>query len=93
MAGPDPHRRSHTWAWVRKHVVLSPDGHGLGPAPYTIEDNDDSFLDATDVAGIYRRRIDRLQQAGSRRRLRAILRRGAGRNVVLRLHLSICNPQ
>ena len=35
-----------------KHVVLSPDGHGLGPAPYEIEDNQDSFLDATDMVFI-----------------------------------------
>jgi carboxypeptidase C (cathepsin A) len=31
-----------------RHVVLTDDGHGL-PAPYTIEDNNDSFLDATDM--------------------------------------------
>ena len=35
-----------------RHVVLSPDGHGLGPAPYAIEDNEDSFLDATDMVFI-----------------------------------------
>ncbi len=35
-----------------KHVVLAPDGHGLGPAPYEIEDNQDSFLDATDMVFI-----------------------------------------
>ncbi len=35
-----------------KHAVLAPDGHGLGPAPYAIEDNDDSFLDATDMVFI-----------------------------------------
>jgi carboxypeptidase C (cathepsin A) len=35
-----------------KHVVLSPDGHGLGPAPYEISDNEDSFLDATDMVFI-----------------------------------------
>jgi carboxypeptidase C (cathepsin A) len=29
-------------------VVLTPDGHGM-PAPYTIKDNEDSFLDATDL--------------------------------------------
>jgi carboxypeptidase C (cathepsin A) len=32
--------------------VLAPDGHGLGPAPYSIEDNEDSFLDATDMVFI-----------------------------------------
>jgi carboxypeptidase C (cathepsin A) len=31
-----------------KRVVLTPDGHGL-PAPYKITDNEDSFLDATDM--------------------------------------------
>jgi carboxypeptidase C (cathepsin A) len=31
-----------------RHVVLTDDGHGM-PAPYTIEDNNDSFLDATDM--------------------------------------------
>jgi carboxypeptidase C (cathepsin A) len=31
-----------------KEVVLTDDGHGM-PAPYTIKDNDDSFLDATDL--------------------------------------------
>ena len=31
-----------------RRVVLTPDGHGM-PAPYTITDNDDSFLDATDL--------------------------------------------
>jgi carboxypeptidase C (cathepsin A) len=31
-----------------KRVVLSPDGHGL-PAPYKITDNEDSFLDETDM--------------------------------------------
>jgi len=31
-----------------KRVVLSPDGHGL-PAPYRITDNEDSFLDETDM--------------------------------------------
>ncbi|HEX5439004.1 MAG TPA: hypothetical protein VFW98_17765 [Gemmatimonadaceae bacterium] len=34
-----------------KHVVLTPDGHGM-PAPYTIADNNDSFLDATDLVFI-----------------------------------------
>src|ERR1700683_2788114 len=31
-----------------KRVVLTPDGHGM-PAPYQIVDNEDSFLDATDI--------------------------------------------
>jgi len=31
-----------------QRVVLTPDGHGM-PAPYTTVDNDDSFLDATDL--------------------------------------------
>lgn len=31
-----------------EEVVLTPDGHGM-PAPYSIKDNDDSFLDATDL--------------------------------------------
>lgn len=31
-----------------KEVVLTPDGHGMA-APYTIKDNEDSFLDATDL--------------------------------------------
>jgi carboxypeptidase C (cathepsin A) len=31
-----------------KRVVLTPDGHGM-PAPYSITDNEDSFLDATDL--------------------------------------------
>jgi carboxypeptidase C (cathepsin A) len=31
-----------------KRVVLTPDGHGL-PAPYRTTDNEDSFLDATDM--------------------------------------------
>lgn len=31
-----------------RRVVLAPDGHGM-PAPYTVEDNRDSFLDATDL--------------------------------------------
>ena len=31
-----------------KRVVLTPDGHGM-PAPYTIVDNEDSFLDTTDL--------------------------------------------
>ncbi len=31
-----------------RRVVLQPDGHGM-PAPYRIEDNRDSFLDATDM--------------------------------------------
>src|SRR5271168_2538032 len=35
-----------------RHVVLAPDGHGLGPAPYEISDNEDSFLDATDMVFI-----------------------------------------
>jgi carboxypeptidase C (cathepsin A) len=34
-----------------KRVVLTPDGHGM-PAPYTITDNEDSFLDATDLVFI-----------------------------------------
>src|SRR6185437_3602597 len=34
-----------------KRVVLTPDGHGM-PAPYSIEDNQDSFLDATDLVFI-----------------------------------------
>lgn len=34
-----------------KRVVLTPDGHGM-PAPYTITDNGDSFLDATDLVFI-----------------------------------------
>ncbi|HVA56439.1 MAG: hypothetical protein WBQ26_13800 [Gemmatimonadaceae bacterium] len=29
-------------------VVLTPDGHGM-PAPYRVKDNEDSFLDATDL--------------------------------------------
>jgi carboxypeptidase C (cathepsin A) len=31
-----------------RRVVLTPDGHGM-PAPYTTTDNEDSFLDATDL--------------------------------------------
>ena len=31
-----------------RRVVLTPDGHGM-PAPYSMEDNEDSFLDATDL--------------------------------------------
>src|SRR5579884_1381896 len=31
-----------------RRVVLTPDGHGM-PAPYEVEDNRDSFLDATDM--------------------------------------------
>ncbi|MGC1483578.1 MAG: hypothetical protein WA789_07295 [Candidatus Acidiferrum sp.] len=34
-----------------ERVVLSADGHGM-PAPYTITDNEDSFLDATDLVFI-----------------------------------------
>ena len=34
-----------------KRVVLTPDGHGM-PAPYTVVDNEDSFLDATDLVFI-----------------------------------------
>jgi carboxypeptidase C (cathepsin A) len=34
-----------------KKVVLTPDGHGM-PAPYSITDNSDSFLDATDLVFI-----------------------------------------
>jgi len=34
-----------------RRVVLTPDGHGM-PAPYAIADNDDSFLDATDLVFI-----------------------------------------
>lgn len=34
-----------------KRVVLTDDGHGM-PAPYRITDNDDSFLDATDLVFI-----------------------------------------
>jgi len=34
-----------------KRVVLTPDGHGM-PAPYSIVDNEDSFLDATDLVFI-----------------------------------------
>ncbi|HUJ32699.1 MAG TPA: hypothetical protein VLY23_15565 [Candidatus Acidoferrum sp.] len=31
-----------------KRPVLAPDGHGM-PAPYSVTDNEDSFLDATDL--------------------------------------------
>ena len=31
--------------------MLTPDGHGL-PAPYILEDNSDSYLDATDMVFI-----------------------------------------
>ncbi len=34
-----------------ERVVLTDDGHGM-PAPYTITDNEDSFLDATDLVFI-----------------------------------------
>jgi carboxypeptidase C (cathepsin A) len=34
-----------------KRVVLTPDGHGM-PAPYSVVDNEDSFLDATDLVFI-----------------------------------------
>ena len=34
-----------------KRVILTPDGHGM-PAPYTIVDNEDSFLDSTDLVFI-----------------------------------------
>src|SRR6516165_2740811 len=34
-----------------KRVVLTLDGHGM-PAPYTVVDNEDSFLDATDLVFI-----------------------------------------
>jgi len=34
-----------------RRVVLTADGHGM-PAPYTVTDNEDSFLDATDLVFI-----------------------------------------
>jgi carboxypeptidase C (cathepsin A) len=34
-----------------RRVALTPDGHGL-PAPYTLVDNEESFLDATDLVFI-----------------------------------------
>jgi carboxypeptidase C (cathepsin A) len=34
-----------------KRVVLTPDGHGM-PAPYSVVENEDSFLDATDLVFI-----------------------------------------
>src|SRR5581483_5060959 len=34
-----------------RRVALEPDGHGM-PAPYVVEDNRDSFLDATDMVFI-----------------------------------------
>src|ERR1051326_7244081 len=34
-----------------RRVALTPDGHGM-PAPYTIADNDESYLDATDMVFI-----------------------------------------
>ncbi len=34
-----------------RRVVLTPDGHGM-PAPYSVVDNEDSFLDATDLVFI-----------------------------------------
>jgi carboxypeptidase C (cathepsin A) len=34
-----------------RRVVLTPDGHGM-PAPYTIVDNEESYLDATDMVFI-----------------------------------------
>jgi len=34
-----------------RRVVLTPDGHGM-PAPYTTTDNEDSFMDATDLVFI-----------------------------------------
>jgi carboxypeptidase C (cathepsin A) len=34
-----------------KRIVLTDDGHGM-PAPYSIVDNTDSFLDATDMVFI-----------------------------------------
>ena len=34
-----------------RRVVLTPDGHGM-PAPYQVVDNEDSFLDATDLVFI-----------------------------------------
>jgi carboxypeptidase C (cathepsin A) len=34
-----------------EEVVLTPDGHGM-PAPYSVKDNEDSFLDATDLVFI-----------------------------------------
>ncbi len=34
-----------------RRVVLTPDGHGM-PAPYSITDNEDSFLDSTDIVFI-----------------------------------------
>src|SRR5882724_53068 len=34
-----------------KRVVLTPDGHGM-PAPYSVVDNEDSFLDAADLVFI-----------------------------------------
>ena len=34
-----------------RRAVLTPDGHGM-PAPYTVVDNEDSFLDATDLVFI-----------------------------------------
>src|SRR5947208_14921184 len=34
-----------------RRVVLTADGHGM-PAPYTVTDNEDSFLDASDLVFI-----------------------------------------
>ena len=50
-AAPDRHRFSCIWDLVQERVVLTPDGHGM-PAPYSITDNEDSFLDATDIVFI-----------------------------------------
>ncbi len=73
-----------------KRIALSDDGHGMA-APYSIVDNNDSFLDATDMVFIDAVSTGYSRAAGPE--CDAILRDRAGRHHFLGLHLSIRHPQ
>jgi hypothetical protein len=70
-----------------KRIKLTDDGHGM-PAPYEIEENGDSFLDATDMVFVDAP-DHRLQPRGARRECVAVLRRDAGRDRLRRFHLPV----
>ncbi len=74
-----------------KRIVLTDDGHGM-PAPYSMVDNESTFLDATDMVF-----VDAVSTGYSRpapgESPGAVLRLGPRRHLVLRFHLPIHHAQ
>ncbi len=91
MAARARHPVSSTWVSVPSAPVVTADGHGM-PAPYEFVDNDQSFLDSTDIVFVDAI-FYRLQPPRARRKRESIPRCNRRRHLVFRFHLPIHHAQ